>query len=122
MQSYSEAIIELTEQLVSIPSENPPGNRYRECVSLLRSILQNLGWDPEVIDVAACKRTPAEAAWDPPHLTRQWYLQIIDSHVRRTARDAEKTEVRAPPALRALLLSLLQGVTRAQEVRILAGG
>lgn len=45
-QRLSElAIVELTKRLIAIPSENPPGNHYEECVRLLIDELQQLGFD-----------------------------------------------------------------------------
>lgn len=41
--SYRDAMIELTRQLVAIPTENPPGNGYRETVDLLLTHLRGLG-------------------------------------------------------------------------------
>jgi succinyl-diaminopimelate desuccinylase len=38
-----DAIIALTSRLIAIPTENPPGNSYRECVDVLVDALQALG-------------------------------------------------------------------------------
>jgi acetylornithine deacetylase/succinyl-diaminopimelate desuccinylase family protein len=42
--SYRDDMLELTRQLVAIPSENPPGNCYREIVELLLTHLRRLGF------------------------------------------------------------------------------
>jgi acetylornithine deacetylase/succinyl-diaminopimelate desuccinylase family protein len=39
-------VVELTRRLVAIPSENPPGNHYAECVALLEAELETLGLRP----------------------------------------------------------------------------
>ena len=39
------AMVELTERLVAIPSENPPGNHYEECARALSDELTRLGFD-----------------------------------------------------------------------------
>jgi succinyl-diaminopimelate desuccinylase len=39
------AMLDLTRRLVAIPSENPPGNHYEECVNLLHDELVHLGFD-----------------------------------------------------------------------------
>jgi succinyl-diaminopimelate desuccinylase len=45
-QRLSEpAMLELTKRLVAIPSENPPGNQYEECVRTLIEELNRLGFD-----------------------------------------------------------------------------
>lgn len=47
----SDRIADLTRRLVAIPTENPPGRSYGECVELLKTELKNLGLPSEVIDV-----------------------------------------------------------------------
>ena len=41
---YRDAIVELTRELVAIPTENPPGNRYGDAVELLCRRLRELGF------------------------------------------------------------------------------
>ena len=53
---HESAIRDFTAALVAIPTENPPGNRYRDCARLLASKLKSLGLPAEVI------RVPAPAA------------------------------------------------------------
>jgi succinyl-diaminopimelate desuccinylase len=45
-QRLSEpAMLELAQRLIAIPSENPPGNHYDECIRTLSSELNKLGFD-----------------------------------------------------------------------------
>lgn len=39
------AMLDLTERLIAIPSENPPGNNYEECARTLFDELDRLGFD-----------------------------------------------------------------------------
>lgn len=39
------AMLELTKRLIAIPSENPPGNQYEECIAALVQELDKLGFD-----------------------------------------------------------------------------
>src|SRR5215472_4603786 len=39
------AMLELTQRLVAIPSENPPGNHYEDCARTLLEELDKLGFD-----------------------------------------------------------------------------
>jgi acetylornithine deacetylase/succinyl-diaminopimelate desuccinylase family protein len=39
------AMLEFTKRLIAIPSENPPGNHYEECASILFEELVRLGFD-----------------------------------------------------------------------------
>ena len=39
------AMLDLTKRLIAIPSENPPGNHYEECVRTLVDELDRLGFD-----------------------------------------------------------------------------
>ena len=38
-------MLDLTQRLITIPSENPPGNQYEECVRTLFDELDRLGFD-----------------------------------------------------------------------------
>ena len=44
VQGYRDAMVEWTEQLVAIPTENPPGVCYPQAVELIRSHLEKLGF------------------------------------------------------------------------------
>jgi acetylornithine deacetylase/succinyl-diaminopimelate desuccinylase-like protein len=39
------AMLDLTQRLIAIPSENPPGNQYEECARTLFDELRRLGFD-----------------------------------------------------------------------------
>jgi acetylornithine deacetylase/succinyl-diaminopimelate desuccinylase family protein len=39
------AMLDITQRLIAIPSENPPGNHYEECTSILLEELSKLGFD-----------------------------------------------------------------------------
>jgi acetylornithine deacetylase/succinyl-diaminopimelate desuccinylase family protein len=43
-----QQMLALTRQLVGVPSENPPGSCYRECVELLSRHLADLGFEPQI--------------------------------------------------------------------------
>lgn len=45
VENYREEMAVFTEQLVSIATENPPGNRYAEAVEFLRGRLAQLGFE-----------------------------------------------------------------------------
>ncbi len=51
VQGYREEIIALTEALVAIPTQNPPGEAYPACVDLLTARLRDLGLPPTSIAV-----------------------------------------------------------------------
>lgn len=38
-------MLDLTQRLIAIPSENPPGNQYEECARTLFDELDRLGFD-----------------------------------------------------------------------------
>jgi succinyl-diaminopimelate desuccinylase len=48
--SRERAMVDLTGRLVAVPSENPPGNAYAECVEILTAELGELGLRPEVLE------------------------------------------------------------------------
>lgn len=41
----TEAMLDLTQRLIAIPSENPPGNRYEDCIRILVEELRKLRFD-----------------------------------------------------------------------------
>ncbi len=43
-------IIEFTKQLIQIPTVNPPGEHYPECISLLEEKCTQLGLEPRVVE------------------------------------------------------------------------
>ena len=45
IEEHRNAMLEWTEQLVAIPTENPPGNNYAEAVQLIRSHLHKLAFE-----------------------------------------------------------------------------
>src|SRR5215472_2378641 len=55
------AMLELVQRLIAIPSENPPGNHYDECVRLLSDELNRLGFD-DVRREGACVLASAGSA------------------------------------------------------------
>jgi len=44
IEEHRDAMVEWTEQLIAIPTENPPGNHYAEAVQLIHQHLQELGF------------------------------------------------------------------------------
>jgi len=45
-------VVELLQQLVRIPTENPPGNDYREAAALVGQILADAGYEVSYVDAA----------------------------------------------------------------------
>ncbi len=54
----SDRIVDLTSRLVAIPTENPPGRSYAECVELLETELEALDLPCEVIEVPGSSEYP----------------------------------------------------------------
>ncbi|MBU7021009.1 MAG: ArgE/DapE family deacylase [Theionarchaea archaeon] len=48
MYSVKDEIVEFTEQLIRIPTVNPPGNCYKECVALLKEKCDELGLETTI--------------------------------------------------------------------------
>ncbi len=48
LASKRDDMLQFLRSLISIPTENPPGNAYPECMAALRSQLRGLGLKPEV--------------------------------------------------------------------------
>jgi acetylornithine deacetylase/succinyl-diaminopimelate desuccinylase-like protein len=52
LQSRTDEMAELLEQLVAIDTENPPGRGLGRCGRVLRDAMERLGLSPEVIELA----------------------------------------------------------------------
>ena len=48
LSAYERQIVELTQRLVAIPSENPPGRHYAECAEVLADAMRDVGLEPRV--------------------------------------------------------------------------
>jgi succinyl-diaminopimelate desuccinylase len=51
VKQSEQQIVELVERLVSIPTENPPGALYRECVQVISDEMKRVGLDFEVKEI-----------------------------------------------------------------------
>jgi len=58
VSQMSDQIIDLASRLVAIPTENPPGRHYADCISLLTSELSSLDLAHEVIEVPGDVENP----------------------------------------------------------------
>jgi succinyl-diaminopimelate desuccinylase len=48
---YREGILDFAQELIAIPTENPPGTSYRACVGVIERKLREIGLDCTVIEV-----------------------------------------------------------------------
>jgi succinyl-diaminopimelate desuccinylase len=51
VRELREEIVAFTQDLIGIPTENPPGSHYRACIELISKKLGRLGLDPAIIEV-----------------------------------------------------------------------
>jgi acetylornithine deacetylase/succinyl-diaminopimelate desuccinylase-like protein len=66
-QRLSEpAMLELTHRLITIPSENRPGNQYEECSRTLVDELDRLGFDPALLRAVGARWNRAFEPNGPP--------------------------------------------------------
>jgi len=49
--SYHDQILEFTKALVAVPTENPPGTSYQECVRAIERKLHEIGLESRVVEV-----------------------------------------------------------------------
>ncbi|MFH1144989.1 MAG: ArgE/DapE family deacylase [Candidatus Eisenbacteria bacterium] len=59
--------IELLEELVQIPTVNPPGSHYLECALLLAERLRDLGFEPQTVELPHHERERLGLSVDNPH-------------------------------------------------------
>ena len=60
LEPRAEEMAELLERLVAVNTENPPGRGLGRCARLLRDAMDDLGFSPEVVELA-----PSRALEDP---------------------------------------------------------
>jgi succinyl-diaminopimelate desuccinylase len=73
------AMLDLAKRLISIPSENPPGNQYDECASILLQELERLGFD-DVMREGAC--VLASAGTGPRTLYFSGHYDVVPAQSR----------------------------------------
>ena len=74
-----QAMLDLTQRLVAIPSENPPGNYYEECARVLLDELNRLGFD-DVRCEGAC--VVASAGTGPRTLYFSGHFDVVPAQSR----------------------------------------
>ena len=68
------AAVQLLEELLQIPTANPPGDHYLECALLLAERLRDLGFEPTLVDVPAGELRRLGL---PPHAPRPSVLALL---------------------------------------------
>ena len=58
LSEHREAILAFTQDLIRIPSENPPGIAYRECLARVQQELDKLGLGHELVEVPGFPEHP----------------------------------------------------------------
>jgi succinyl-diaminopimelate desuccinylase len=58
LENHREEILAFACDLIGIPSENPPGEHYRECTERIRSELDRLGFPCQVVEVPGFSERP----------------------------------------------------------------
>jgi succinyl-diaminopimelate desuccinylase len=58
LHAHKSEILAFTQDLIEIASENPPGNRYRECVERIRAELSRLGLGHQVVEAPGFSERP----------------------------------------------------------------
>jgi succinyl-diaminopimelate desuccinylase len=58
LEDHGEGILALAGDLIRIPSENPPGDHYRECAERIRSELDRLDLPCQVVEVPGFPERP----------------------------------------------------------------
>lgn len=58
LEAHKEAILAFSQDLIRIPSENPPGNHYAECVDRIRQELDRLGIGHQLVEAPSLSDRP----------------------------------------------------------------
>jgi acetylornithine deacetylase/succinyl-diaminopimelate desuccinylase family protein len=63
IEACESEMLDFTQQLVSLASENPPGRHYKECVDLIKDKIEQIGLEYQIIEVPG--PDPAQAGEVP---------------------------------------------------------
>jgi succinyl-diaminopimelate desuccinylase len=58
LDELSEEIVGFTQELIEIPTENPPGRLYKDCIQLIERKLNQFGLDNRIIEVETSSSNP----------------------------------------------------------------
>jgi succinyl-diaminopimelate desuccinylase len=122
-QRLSEpAMLELTERLIAIPSENPPGNHYEECACTLIDELNRLGFD-NVRREGACVLASAGSG------SRTFYFSGHYDVVPAQSQDQFRPRVqganlfgRGSSDMKSGLAAMIHAAAAARDEKLLGGG
>ncbi len=70
LEGYREELVKFAQDLIKLPTQNPPGENYEACVRLLGNKLQALGMETRVVGVASLPQKSY-----PPYLMLAKYGQ-----------------------------------------------
>ena len=78
--SLRDEMLEFTKTLIAVPTENPPGRAYRECVILIERKLQEIGLDCRIMEISENEIRGEGGAEENP---RGYVLQCFHGHGKR---------------------------------------
>jgi succinyl-diaminopimelate desuccinylase len=131
LESRRDEMAALVEELVAVPTENPPGRRLGECGQLLRDSMARLGLSPELIEL------PPTAELEDPCVLRggcgggsrtlyfHGHFDVVpaqDAEQFRARRQDGKIFGRGAADMKGGLVSMLYGGAAANELGLVAGG
>jgi succinyl-diaminopimelate desuccinylase len=58
LNELSEEIVGFAQELIEIPTENPPGRLYKDCIQLIERKLNQFGLDTRIIEVETSSSNP----------------------------------------------------------------
>lgn len=82
--SYRDEMLDFTKVLVAIPTENPPGRSYWECIDVIARKLQEFGLDAALLEVPQTAGSAVAAAQPDRESERRYCLQSFYGQGRRT--------------------------------------
>ena len=84
-----DAMRAFTEELMRIPSENPPGVNYAECAAVIEARLRQMRLPVERIE-APEGRVIVRSSWGEGERTLRWWRRVIGAWYRdKAARDGQ---------------------------------
>ena len=119
---FEPAIVDLARRLIAIPSENPPGNQYDECIRILIEGLEQLGFD-DVRREGAC--VLASAGRGSRTLYFSGHYDVVPAQSRNQFQpyvEGEKLFGRGSSDMKSGLAAMVHAAAAARDEGLLSNG
>lgn len=128
-EDWQEWLVDFTRRLVSVPSSNPPGRAYEQCVELLDTELTALGLDPRITTFSPEDGDPRQVVTagfgDGDTLYLHGHYDVVpaqDPSQFEAQLEGDRIRGRGASDMKGGLASMVAGLVIARELDLVGGG